>query len=166
MPDNHIDNPNKLDQPPISDLKEIIAKQIAFTRLFDFYHGSGNLFREIGLELLFNEHLNEMKRRYLALALIDLSDGKPFREAFKVKSLGRPFDEATHIRNLKIAVDIYEAMQFGMSLEKAAVKIGEVYNVSEYTAQKTYKKFCHRFKGMSDMSLVHDYIERLEARIR
>jgi len=157
------DDPAYTDKSTNNDVKAFIAEQIALTRLFDMYNGSRELFRELGFKLLFADEIDPMKRRYLALALLDLSNGKPYREAFKIKSLGRPYDESAHIRNLKIAVHIYEAMQYGMSLEKAAVKICDHYNVSEHTAQKAYKQFSHRLKGLSDTKLFHEYIERLDS---
>jgi len=105
----------------------------------------------LGLHILEEKPLTYELQFYLGHALIDLGEGKTAREAFRMPRRGRPRDYSNYFRDLYITLDVTMKMRAGLSLEKAAYEVGEVYHLSNHTVEKAYKRHADTAKFYPDL---------------
>lgn len=113
--------------------------------------GDRDFLKALADHLLEEKPISSDIKSYLGRALFAILEGRSVRYAFRMPNLGRPRDRSTYERDLRITLEITQKMRKGVSLEKSAVEIGDLYNVSEHTASKAYKRHCHLLKHRSDL---------------
>jgi len=124
--------------------------------------GHHEFLRALGVYILEEKPLTDELQCYLGHALIDLGEGKTARQAFRMPSRGRPRDYSNYSRDLRITLDVTMKMRAGLSLEKAAYEVGEVYHVSNHTAEKAYKRHADEAKHYTDLNDFRKIIEFYE----